>query len=242
MLSRFYLLICILLSTVAPVVAGDFANREIIGFSKDGTLFAFEQYGVQDGSGFPYSEIYVIDTRTDNWVEGSPFRSFIRSEDAKLATVRADVRQQAESALESITDPGIIAASNRADERVSDPYTISVVPRTFYLSGGNSHIEFTVETIPFAANEQCKGVLDNDKLMGFKLTRSDSNAANNLVVMHEDKSVPASRHCPLDYKPADVIFHYSEGGKYTIAVLVQMETFGFEGRDGRYLAVTGSLN
>ena len=28
--------------------AGDFADREIIGFSPDGTSFAFEEYGVED--------------------------------------------------------------------------------------------------------------------------------------------------------------------------------------------------
>ncbi len=55
------------------VYAGDFAKREIHGFSIDGQLFAFEEYGVQDGSGFPYSTIYVIDTSTDQWTANSPF-------------------------------------------------------------------------------------------------------------------------------------------------------------------------
>jgi len=60
--------------------------------------------------------------------------------------------------------------------------------------------------------------------------------------MHEDHAIPASRNCPLDYQPADIVFHYTSEGKYVVAVLVRMETFGFEGRDGRFLAVTGALN
>ncbi len=41
------------LAIAFPAVAGDFANRDIIGFSADGSRFAFEEYGQQDGSGSP---------------------------------------------------------------------------------------------------------------------------------------------------------------------------------------------
>ena len=58
-------LVLLTLSICFSAQAGDFAKREIHGFSVDGGLFAFEEYGVQDGSGFPYSNIYVIDTATD---------------------------------------------------------------------------------------------------------------------------------------------------------------------------------
>ena len=61
-------------------VSGDFATRHIHGFSADGKLFAFEEYGVQDGSGFPYSTIYIIDTDTDNWTAGSPFKAQLNDE------------------------------------------------------------------------------------------------------------------------------------------------------------------
>jgi predicted secreted protein len=36
-----------------PALAGDTAELNILGFSADGNVFAFEEYGVQDGSGFP---------------------------------------------------------------------------------------------------------------------------------------------------------------------------------------------
>ena len=45
-------------------LAGDFANLNVLGFSSDGNIFAFEQYGVQDGSGFPYADRFYIDTNT----------------------------------------------------------------------------------------------------------------------------------------------------------------------------------
>ena len=53
-----------------PAAAGEFAQVDLLGFSRSGSHFAFEEYGVQDGSGFPYSNIYVIDVGDDSWVPG----------------------------------------------------------------------------------------------------------------------------------------------------------------------------
>ena len=65
-----FLLFTVLSNSIAW--AGDYASRHVIGFSADGRYFAFEQYGAQDGSGFPYAEIFIIDTQADSWVAGSP--------------------------------------------------------------------------------------------------------------------------------------------------------------------------
>ena len=58
----------------ASVLAGDYAHRDILGFSPDGGTFAFEEYGVPDTDEFPYSVIYVIDTCKDEWGPGAPVR------------------------------------------------------------------------------------------------------------------------------------------------------------------------
>ena len=50
--------------------AGDVAELEILGFTGDGGVFAFEEYGVQDGSGFPYANRYYIDTADDTFSQG----------------------------------------------------------------------------------------------------------------------------------------------------------------------------
>jgi len=57
----------------SPAFAGDRANLNILGYSEDGRYFAFEEYGVHDGSGGNYSDIYVIDLPADKWTYGSPF-------------------------------------------------------------------------------------------------------------------------------------------------------------------------
>ncbi|RUV10776.1 DUF2259 domain-containing protein, partial [Mesorhizobium sp. M5C.F.Ca.IN.020.32.2.1] len=45
-------------ATSLDAQAGDVAELEILGFTSDGGAFAFEEYGVQDGSGFPYANRY----------------------------------------------------------------------------------------------------------------------------------------------------------------------------------------
>ena len=52
---------------------------------QDGEIFAFEEFGVQDGSGFHFSTIYVIDTDTDSWAPGTPIRVRIDDETAPLS-------------------------------------------------------------------------------------------------------------------------------------------------------------
>ena len=69
-------------------IAGDSAQFDAIGYSPDGRYFAFEQFGIQDGSGFAYSEIFIIDLQTDSFVAGAPFRERIlppRAQDLRAA-------------------------------------------------------------------------------------------------------------------------------------------------------------
>jgi hypothetical protein len=88
--------------------AGDHATRGIIGFSPDGRYFAFEQYGIQDGSSYPYSEIFVIDAAGDKWVSATPIRKRIDDEKAPEARARAAARGEAEPILSRlrIGEPG----------------------------------------------------------------------------------------------------------------------------------------
>ena len=56
-----------------------------------------------------------------------------------------------------------------------------------------------------------------------------------------NRRIPESRSCPLDYQIADIYTFYPDGGDPVFAVLVRMLRVGFEGPDGRYIAITGKL-
>ena len=62
---------------ITAALASEDAELNIIGFSKDGTLFAFEEFGLQSGSGLPFSNLYVVDLPSDRWVRGTPFRAML---------------------------------------------------------------------------------------------------------------------------------------------------------------------
>jgi len=218
--------------------AGDFANRNIIGFSSDGSRFAFEEYGTQDGSGFPYSNIYVINTATDQWVSGSPVRIMLQDEQASEDSARGQAHAAAAALLGDIVVPGIINATNQSLEVVDNPYRMVARPRPF-VPPTSDRIEYRIETMPFAGQEYCA---DFGETVGFRLTQIYDDPGKATRLLHEDSKVPDSRGCPLDYRFADIVSYYPDGAAPVVAILILMETVGFEGPDGRFIAVTTSLD
>ncbi|GGD47823.1 DUF2259 domain-containing protein [Sinisalibacter lacisalsi] len=55
--------------------ASPYTHDRIVGVSDDGRYFAYETFGLQRGSGLPFSNIFVVDLDRDAWVTGSPFRA-----------------------------------------------------------------------------------------------------------------------------------------------------------------------
>lgn len=230
------LALLLLASAAQSALAGDFAETEILGFSPDGGIFAFEEYGVQDGSGFPYSNIYFIETATDSWLEGTPFRVRIDSETAKLSAAREQARARAQLMLNEneIAPRGRSVAANPVTELSADPHQVTFNPRLVVPPIDEAHRLVLKET-PMPAEPICK---DFGQTRGYSL---ELQAPGTNRVLHEDERIPSSRKCPLKYAIAEVITYYP-GNAPVLAVLILMKQVGFEGPDGRYLAVTARLN
>jgi predicted secreted protein len=228
-------LVLLTLSICFSAQAGDFAKREIHGFSVDGGLFAFEEYGVQDGSGFPYSNIYVVDTATDQWRAGSPYRIRLDDETKTVFDAREEARILAGTVMKSFENRGNVVATNRATELGIDDKRMIANPR-LVVPPIDDAIEFRLEEIPFAGTETCEAF---GATKGFRLLKIGTRDGDETIMLHEDTSVPESRNCPLGYALADLVTYYPEGKSPVFAVLIRMQTVGFEGPDGRYLAVTG---
>lgn len=228
----------LLLMTVCgstPVSAGDFAERNIIGFSPDGGIFAFEQYGTHDGSGFPYSEIFVNDTKRDKWVANTPIRLRIDDEAATVAQARQQASTQATPVVTNlnVTKPGRLLAHNPPSELSADPHALTVnAVQTVPPSEEPWH--FTLEEIPLQASH-CPD-LGGETLQGFRLqVRQGDGPA---TVWHADAAIPESRKCPLRYAISDVIIADLDGGPRVFAVLISVFSIGFEGPDRRFIAIT----
>ncbi|HRY73554.1 MAG TPA: DUF2259 domain-containing protein [Spirochaetia bacterium] len=67
MTKRFIFAMLVALALVLPAAAGDVATFVNLGFSADSAFFMFGQYGVEAGSGRPYAELYLVDTRKNDF-------------------------------------------------------------------------------------------------------------------------------------------------------------------------------
>ena len=56
--------------------AGDAAAFKDIGFSSDGRVYVFGQYGKTDATFEPYAEIYTIDVEKNEYVPGGVYKTF----------------------------------------------------------------------------------------------------------------------------------------------------------------------
>lgn len=229
------LMACLVASVPTLAMAGDFAERTILGFSPDGSRFAFEEFGVQDGSGFPYSNIYVLDTSKDRWIGGTPIRVRINDETKGIPDARSAALKRAAQSLKGINQPGTLLASNPITESGRDPYSITFRRHPVQQLDG-PELTLSLQTIPLDAPN------NNDpdyKTQGFRLVLKDERGEK---ILHEDKTLPASRGMiPLDYRINDVVIHQRFGQPARLVVLIMVLMRGFEGSDGRYIAVTTEL-
>ncbi len=238
--------------------AGDAAARRVIGFSPDGNYFAFEQFGTLDWSDTHtgWSEIAIIDTRTDEFAGGKPIYVADERQDASLTQAQARARAAALAApilaKYAITKGGERIASDKLtfpDDTIAYA-DIWRVEKASQKSLSPRFDELRISTIDLdeilaASATDCAASFDtaegkDGKALGFRLGLQIQDGSG-LKILHEDKSVPASRKCPSSYSLSEAYSYKPGKGPAIIAVLVQRFSQGWEGRDRRFMAVTGQL-
>ena len=237
----FLFVVAMLAQFATPIAAhaGDVAELEILGFTKDGGVFAFEEYGVQDGSGFPYANRYYIDTNDDSFLKGTPVRVRIDDENATLETVRLEARQKGEAIVrqaELTANRGITAGFNPVTELSADPHRMAVNPRPIF-SPVDHPLEFRLDEVGMNNTEGCES---QGEINGFRLLRIEAQDGGTTKLLHEDKSIPKSRGCPNGYR-IGAVQTFSMDSLSGYAVLISVRQYGFEGPNFRWIAVTGRL-
>lgn len=237
----------LLLIGSARAMAADGAALNIIGYSPDSRYFAFEQYGVQDGSGFPYWEVYLVDLKTNEWVKGAPWRVILQDEQAKLSAARDQARAAAEPELaaRAITEPAELLAAMPATEVSADRQRLTF--DRWYIPMGSKpetqsevkiRHELALTQKPLPATGNC---LPEEQTQGFTLTLKDFQAGNTRILA-EDKTIPASRNCPLGYDIAAVVAPAGNPMTDRLVALIGVYSRGFEGANHRFIAVPFSLS
>lgn len=218
-----------------PAQAGDRALIDYIGFSEDFRYFAFEEFGVQDGSGFAYANLYVVDLMTDAWVLGTPIRIRANDETRSLADVRAEAMESASDHIESfgIHVPVEIAALIGDGLPDTDGKSL-VFGMPGYLPGMVSgDYRLSLSTFPAHATSPCADWFGTEPL-GYQLQIEDSGTERQV---HRDTTLPASRGCALDYRIYAVVTPFMGTTLSHAVAIISVYPGGFEGPDRRFLAV-----
>ena len=218
-----------------PASAGDVSFEQIIGFSKEGRYFGFEEFGIQDGSGFPYANLYLIDLENDRWVRGSPYRILKKSGRATLFAARSEARQLAQGLIRRLklkTPARLLYARTIADPKGIGPvHMVSVPDWTDPRLASPRSFELILKTIDFGKTPTCP-----DGVKGFSLSIKQPKDQQE-TRFHEDNEPVSSRNCAADYRLSQVyipdIFPLPKKGIALISVISR----GFEGYDRRFIAL-----
>lgn len=216
-------------------LAADAALVDVIGYSENGRYFAFEEFGIQDGSGFAYSNIYVIDLKIDRWVVGTPIRRRSEDENEQLKDIRAAAQQDIAPLVANfgLYRPAHRVAGNGDGVPGETGKALKFgVPAYFSEPSvvGEYDILLDIGEVPSGA--PCQDWFSAEG-MGYVLSITDHGAAREV---HRDTTLPRSRGCPVDYRIADVYLPYGASDISSAVVLISVYTFGFEGRDRRFIA------
>jgi len=218
-----------------PVLAGDRALIDYVGFSADFRYFAFEEFGIQDGSGFAYANLYVVDLSTDAWVVGTPIRIQAEDESESLGEVRAEAMALAQN---HITEFGIdvpveIAALIGDGVPDQDGKALLFGVPGYQPGAVSGRYTLSLSTFPASAASPCGDWFDTEPL-GFELTIADSGTER---LVHRDTNLPRSRGCPFDYRLHGVVMPFMGLAVSNAVAIVSVYPGGFEGPDRRFMAV-----
>jgi predicted secreted protein len=231
--KAFLLFMTLLVLLPGKLLAGDYAALNFIGFSKDGKYLAFEEYGTQDGSGFPYSNFYFVDVQKNSFV-GKPFTFRIDNETATEAATRKKARLAVAKRLQALK----IVQGNTGKHIVSRLITDLAETDTFKFAeeiGSFWHkgdYTLTLKKTEIKTTD-CEVYELPTHLLN--LTLKD-NEGDKTFVLQKDETLPKSRGCALDYRVQEIFMY--EG---RIAVFINVFTPGFEGQDMSFMVVTGEL-
>jgi predicted secreted protein len=223
------------LLSVAPSQAADRALLNMLGYSQDGDYFAFEEFGIQDGSGFAFSTVYVVDLKHDKWTYGTPFSVVAEDEGKPLSAVRAEALAKAKSKLDeyAIGVPVQILSLIGDGAAASSGLRVDWSTPACCGPGQTQADEYSLilETRGIGSDDDyCKDMSP----VGFNLYYQDQTGRTEL---HIDGDVlPKSRRCTLDYRIYAVVQPFEAFSGRRVAVIATYP-FGFEGVDRRFLVV-----
>jgi predicted secreted protein len=263
---RFAAALAIALALPSAAAAADAAALKVLGFSPDGRHFAFMQFGPQWEAERFQAEVFVIDADRDRFVRGVPLRSTSKMKDdttednvgPQLQAFVALTEKRAAGLLgtHKISRPGT-RISSFADAKAGEHSSGSEMPEqgagagelaARHASLGDLALKLETRTIEWPKSSRhgshkeaasCAEEMEPEKGKVFRLVLERTGGS---TVLHDDKSIPASRNCVTGYGLVEAHAFDRPDGKTTLAVVIGVLIRGFEGSDRVFLAVTRVLD
>ena len=186
------LLILIALFIPALALSGERAHPISLGFSSDGKRFAFIEWGVQDGSGFPFANVFLIDLAADEWL-AAPTRVLIEDEGMPPLSALLKAIRNTESDLDEhgIGYPARLLFAGTAEplEPGGGAGTVNLIDQPF-PGGPELHVDVWLENFPLPHPGDC---VFGPPTRGFQIKLHDQ-------IVHRDERFPNSRICPAGYR------------------------------------------
>ncbi|MBL1419733.1 MAG: DUF2259 domain-containing protein [Alphaproteobacteria bacterium] len=229
---RITFIIFTLLTSNISALASDAALSRIIGFSPDGKYFTFEQYGIGDVSGKPFSDIFFIDTIKNTWVE-PPVRVLIDDQTADISKARILALAKATPTIKSLntTSHGFILVSNPISQFGNDKYMADFGTNPNAPGYDRYKMQLTLHNAP---NKKCESYAPDTKMFSLTLT---SKSNQNITRNYADINMPSSRNCALDYSISEIHYFETTNNDIIFMALINIMSYGWEGLDRRFIAV-----
>jgi predicted secreted protein len=238
-------------SLASPAAAGDAAALRVIGFSPDGTIFAFEQYTMIYEEEAAFSEYVFVDTRTDRYLPDTPIKILLRDDDGNDETKARE--QAAAKAAPLIAQHKVEQPGTRHEGKASMAldeigiYQMSPGPlakaQAFALPDGRkARLTVSQRALGKADCDGAggRGVKGKVAVAGLRLTLVLDGKP---TVLQEDRKLPVSRRCVSAYGIAEAYLHAAPDGAVTIAAIIEtVDNHDYHaGPNRRFMAVTRRL-
>jgi predicted secreted protein len=205
--------------------AGDAANLEFIGFSKDGRYLAFEQFGMTDGIGYPYAKIQIVDVTKNTVLAQS--EKMLEIENSSTAQARAAIK----NTMQSLLNRYKIIRGNQGKFIGIAPSAPNIGgQRSEFIYAGRTH---TVELNSTFEKQDAKICPDE---IASRLELTLTTAGKTRILQKDGLTLPKTRACALSYEMRSA---HLLGNN--LAVFVAVQTPGFEGADVRFMVITTRL-
>jgi predicted secreted protein len=207
--------------------AGDSFHFHNLGFSPNGLYFSYANTVMQDGSGFPFAKVYIVDVLANTPVS---YQSALLKDD-KLSEQEAldKAKSQTDFKKYSIT-PGRDLGSEESLNKMNE----------HHVTFSNANGDYDITVLEFDAGNRdasgyCGGMAPESKLITVTLSKTTKGQEQS-IIMQRDVRQPPSRMCSYNYIIEKVLTQ--DRG---LVVIISFQTPGFEGPDTKHMSVSGEL-